>query len=325
MSEDLYTSIHQPMQAFREQYKSMLFSHVDDRILPYVEQVWKQSGKQLRPAMVLLSAIMNGGVQEDTYKVAMLMEMVHGASIIHDDVVDNGMLRRGMPSINEHYGNQVAVLLGDYVLSHCMQMVSDRTYMVKLLAHVTHKMTEGELIQLRCKHTCVISEADYYEIIRNKTAELFSACMVGGVQSAAGNNAALLSRWAEAGIHFGLMYQLCDDISDYYTKDDKKDNHKDIQEHKITLPLIAALQHCNAEEKEQLEQLYLHHEGRPEQIQRICSMVAEKGGLDYTMQAALRQKEQLEAFILSYPDTEYTRTYMNIIRYVVEQVKHIQA
>lgn len=222
MSQDLYTSIHQPMQVFREQYKSMLFSHADDRIMPYMEQVWEQSGKQLRPAMVLLSAIMNGGVQEDTYKVAMLMEMVHGASIIHDDVVDNGMLRRGMPSINVHYGNQVAVLLGDYVLSHCMQMVSDHAYMVKLLAHVTHKMAEGELIQLRCKHTYVISEADYYEIIRNKTAELFSACMVGGVQSVAGNNTALLSRWAEAGIHFGLMYQLCDDISDYYTKDDKK-------------------------------------------------------------------------------------------------------
>lgn len=321
MSEDIYTSIYQPMQVFREQYKNMLFSHADERILPYVEQVWKQSGKQLRPALVLLSAIMSGDIQENTYKAAMLMEMIHGASIIHDDVVDNGMLRRGMPSINEHYGNQVAVLLGDYVLSHCMQMVTDNAYLIKLLAYVTHKMTEGELIQLQCKHTSIISEVDYYEIIRNKTAVLFSACMTGGVQSVAGDNAPLLSQWAEAGIHFGLMYQLCDDISDYYTKDDKKDNHKDIKEHKITLPLIAALQHCNAEEKEQLEQLYLHHEGTPEQIHTICSMVAQKGGLDYTLQAALQQKQQLEAFIHTYPNTEYSRTFMNIIRYVTDQVK----
>lgn len=319
----VYNLMEQQLQEFRQRYQAVMVLHADSRLQFFLAEIEKKSGKRLRPLVTLLAAAANGGITDSSYQAAMMVEMLHASSIIHDDVIDNGEIRRGNPSVNVCYGNQTAVLLGDYILAQCMEMIASNAYLVQLSAHVARKMAEGELLQLKNKGNTAIDENDYYEIIKNKTAVLFSACFEAGARSANTLSSDSVLQWAKAGTDFGMLFQICDDIADYFVHKQKKDNHKDILEHKITLPLLAALKHCTASQQEELLYQYIHHQGSQKEVQAICSKVAEKGGLDDAMQIVLQKKKQLENFLRTNKPSAYITALRNVIDYVIQTVKQV--
>ena len=317
----VYKLVEPSMQEFKQRYQSIMVLHADKRLQPFLSEIEARSGKQLRPLITLLAAASNGGITADTYRSAMMVEMMHVSSIIHDDVIDNGVLRRGNPSVNASYGNQIAVLLGDYILAQCMETIASNAYLVQLSARVARKMAEGELLQLKHKWNITMEENDYFEIIQYKTALLFSACFEAGAQSANAGSSADVRQWAKAGMDFGILFQMCDDMSDYFSHRQKKDNYKDILEHKITFPLLSALQHCSSARQEELLHLYMHHQGTQEEVQAICSLVTAYGGLDYTMQAVLRFRQQVEDFLSQCTPSVYITALQGIMDYVIQTVK----
>lgn len=269
------------MERFGEAFRTMLFS--DNPLLrQVVEHLLKASGKQIRPLLVLLSARMTGEVGENVIRVALALEMLHTASLMHDDVVDESSRRRGLPSVNALMSNQVAVLAGDFILSKALGCVAqtEDVRMMHYIAELGQSLADGELLQLHSQDSGELSDSAYFDVISRKTASLFSTCARLGVLAAGGTEAEA-ERMAQFGKLIGICFQLRDDLFDYGKDDVGKPLGNDMQEGKLTLPAIYAVSHSGDERMKALALKVRRGEASPEDIHRLIDFTVSKGGTEY--------------------------------------------
>lgn len=269
------------MEQFREAFRKTLYS--DNPLLEQaVEHLLKAPGKQLRPLLVLLAARMVGEVNEKVIRVALALEMLHTASLVHDDVVDESDRRRGLPSVNALLSNQVAVLAGDFVLSKALECAAqtEDVRVVRYIAQLGQSLADGELLQLDSQDSEVLSEAVYFDIIGRKTASLFSLCARLGALAAGGSEAEA-ERLAQYGKLIGICFQLRDDVFDYGTAEVGKPLGNDMKEGKLTLPTIYAVVHSDDASMRELALKVRRREASAEEMHQLMDFTVSQGGLEY--------------------------------------------
>lgn len=269
------------LEQFREAFRKTLYS--DNPLLEQaVEHLLKAPGKQLRPLLVLLAARMVGEVNEKVIRVALALEMLHTASLVHDDVVDESDRRRGLPSVNALLSNQVAVLAGDFVLSKALECAAETedVRVVRYIAQLGQSLADGELLQLDSQDSEVLSEAVYFDIIGRKTASLFSLCARLGAMMAGGTEAEA-ERLAQYGKLIGICFQLRDDVFDYGTAEVGKPLGNDMKEGKLTLPTIYAVVHSDDVSMRELALKIRRREASAEEMRQLMDFTVSQGGLEY--------------------------------------------
>ncbi|MBR1498831.1 MAG: polyprenyl synthetase family protein [Bacteroidaceae bacterium] len=269
------------MAQFDEAFRTTLFS--DNPLLEKaVEHLLKGQGKRLRPLLVLLSARTVGKVSDKVILVAQALEMLHTASLVHDDVVDESDRRRGLPSLRAFLSNQVAVLVGDYILSKALECAAQTgdVRIVQYIAQLGQALADGELLQLEGKDSDSFSEAAYFDIISRKTASLFSVCARLGVLAAGGAEADA-ERMAQFGKLVGICFQLRDDVFDYGTAEVGKPVAGDMREGKLTLPAIYVVMHSEDPAIRELALKVRRQEATEAEIQQLIDFTVSEGGLDY--------------------------------------------
>lgn len=269
------------LEQFREAFRKTLYS--DNPLLEQVvEHLLKAPGKQLRPMLVLLAARMVGEVNEKVIRVALALEMLHTASLVHDDVVDESDRRRGLPSVNALLSNQIAVLAGDFILSKALESaaLTEDTRIVRYIAQLGQSLADGELLQLDSQDSEVLSEAVYFDIIGRKTASLFSLCARLGAMMAGGTEAEA-ERLAQYGKLIGICFQLRDDVFDYGTAEVGKPLGNDMKEGKLTLPAIYAVKRSDDASMRELALKVRRREASAEEMHQLMDFTVSQGGLEY--------------------------------------------
>lgn len=282
--DSIKSCVEQELLRFEDSFEKALCTHVPlaDNVIHYFLD---RRGKQLRPVVTLLAAKMIGGeVTEMSIQGAVALELLHNASLMHDDVIDKSDERRGMSSINKVWDNRVAVLMGDFFLSKCLVASNSTGSLVisNILADMVIRLSEGELEQLSNVRSHLLSESAYFSVISGKTASLFSACMKVGALSVNASEE-IVERMGQIGELMGLIFQIRDDIFDYYPSVDiGKPSGHDIMEGKVTLPLLYALQHGPAEEAEKMRALLEDSkELGSEQVEQLVEFAKAVGGIEY--------------------------------------------
>lgn len=317
--------IKQPIAAdidvFEERFKASMRSSVPllDRITHYIV---KRKGKQIRPMFVFFSASLCGGINEATHRGAALVELLHTATLVHDDVVDNSYQRRGFFSINALWKNKIAVLVGDYLLSKGLLLSIDNGdfALLKIVSEAVKQMSEGELLQMEKARRMDIGEPVYYDVIRQKTASLIAACCACGAASA-GADDATIEKMRLFGEKIGIAFQIKDDMFDFGTDDVGKPLGIDIKEKKVTLPLIYALNNCAADEKKHIINLVKNHNDDLEKIGAIISFVNRTGGLQYAETQMKKYRDEAFEILNSFPDGSARQGLEQLVRYTTERNK----
>ncbi|HOF98430.1 MAG: polyprenyl synthetase family protein [Paludibacteraceae bacterium] len=302
---NLIEKIRKPIEKEIEQFEKSMTEELqtENPLLKNISNYLQLGkGKQLRPILVILSAKLCGEVTESTIYGAISLELIHTASLIHDDVVDNTFQRRGQPSINAQWNNKVAILVGDHILSKSLSsgIKADNIKILETIANVGMNLTDGELLQLDKVQHAQISEEDYLEIIQKKTALLFSSCaLIGGLSVKADKNT--LKHLYHFGEYAGICFQMKDDLLDYSENNEiGKPTRNDIKDGKITLPLIYALKNATNHQKHEIEQWIENSDFSDLHIEKIVQFVQENGGLEYTLQKMEEYKnkaiEELNGF-----------------------------
>ena len=308
------------LEQFGEAFRRTLYS--DNPMLEKaVEQLLKSPGKQLRPLLVLLSARMVGKVDDKVINVALALEMLHTASLVHDDVVDESDRRRGLPSVNAFLGNQAAVLAGDYILSKALECaaLTEDVRVVQYIAQLGQLLADGELRQLENKDSDVLSEAVYFDIISRKTASLFSVCARLGALAAGGADADA-ERLAQFGKLIGICFQLRDDVFDYGTAEVGKPLGNDMKEGKLTLPAIYAVKHSDDMSMHALALKVRHREANAEDIRRLIDFSISEGGLDYAAWHMKDMQGMADGLIDDTRDPAVTESLHLLASFVAERV-----
>lgn len=269
------------LEQFREAFRQTLYSE-NPLLEQVVEHLLKAPGKQLRPMLVLLAARMVGQVNDKVIRVALALEMLHTASLVHDDVVDESDRRRGLPSVNALLSNQIAVLAGDFILSKALECsaLTEDVRVVRYIAQLGQSLADGELLQLKNQDSEVLSEAVYFDIISRKTASLFSLCARLGALAAGGSEAEA-ERLAQYGKLIGICFQLRDDVFDYGKAEVGKPLGNDMKEGKLTLPAIYAVKHSEDASMHELALKVRRRDANAEEIQQLIDFTISAGGLEY--------------------------------------------
>ena len=303
--DEIKKPITEELHIFKKTFAEALETN-NPLLLNIIKYILEGTGKQLRPLLVLLSAKLCGEVNMATYNGALALELLHNASLIHDDVVDDTYERRGRSSINARWTNKIAVLTGDYLLSNSL-ISATRTKNFEILNSVSKigmELSDGELIQLTNTHQSKINENDYFKIIRKKTALLFATCTeVGGLSVNADQKS--LTHLRKFGEFMGLCFQIKDDIFDYYHDIEiGKPTGNDLQDGKITLPLIYALQNSTDAEKERTMMIIDSKDFTNENIDYIMRFAHEKGGVNYAVKRMNDFKNEAISELDSFADDE---------------------
>lgn len=288
-----------------------------------IRYVVRQKGKQLRPTLVLLAAEANGGITHDTYLAATLVEFLHTATLIHDDVVDESATRRGVASVNANWKNKVAILVGDYLLAKglLLSMDNNRADFLKITSTAVRRMSEGELLQIQKSRTLNIDEGTYFRIIGDKTASLIATCCELGAASTTAD-AAQRARMNAFGEKLGIAFQIRDDVFDYISRSSSigKPVGIDLKEKKLTLPLIYALNRAPKKEAKNMIALIKDKKGS-----KVRSMVGEfvhaHGGIDYAMQKALVYANEAKALLAPLPDSPAKQSLNALVEYTITREK----
>ncbi|MEN9512231.1 MAG: hypothetical protein RLZZ370_2050 [Bacteroidota bacterium] len=279
--KELQAPIAQDLAAFEQLFAMSMKSRVPllNTIMNYIV---KRKGKQIRPLFVMYSAQLCGGINERTYRAAALVELLHTATLVHDDVVDESYARRGFFSINALWKNKIAVLVGDYLLSRglLLSMEHDDFDLLKITSRAVRDMSEGELMQLERSRFLDITEEIYFEIIRQKTASLIASCCAIGAASA-GADATQVEQFRLFGERIGLAFQIRDDLFDFGDNDSGKPTGIDIREKKLTLPLIHALKQVAPAEARSMLRLIKGNKSDREKLKQVTAFVAAHGGMEY--------------------------------------------
>ena len=285
--------------------------------------ILRRKGKQMRPLLVFLTARLNGEIVESTYIAATCIELLHTASLVHDDVVDDASERRGSLSINALWNSKIAVLLGDYLLSTGMHICveNSRYDMLEIISEAVKSMSEGELLQLQKARKLNIKEEDYFKIIISKTAALLAACTACGARSVS-EDAETIQLMKELGENVGIAFQIRDDILDYEgTGITGKTVGNDIKEKKITLPLIHALENSANSKKRHILNIVKSRKKTKSEISEVISFVIEYGGLDYAELKMNQYRDKALAILDSYPDSEVKESLREFVRYTTSRKK----
>ena len=308
------------LEQFGEAFRKTLFS--DNPLLEKaVEHLLKGPGKQIRPLLVLLSARMVGKVSDKVIQVALAMEMLHTASLVHDDVVDESDRRRGLPSLNAFLSNQVAVLAGDFILSKALECAA-RTQDVRVVHYISQvgqALADGELLQLDSKDSDVLSEAAYFDVISRKTASLFSVCARLGALAAGGSDAEA-ERLAQFGKLIGICFQLRDDVFDYGTTEVGKPLGNDMREGKLTLPAIYAVTYGEDASMRELAMKVRRREASADEIQKLIDYSISGGGLEYAQWHMKDMQGMADGLIDDTRDAAVTESLHLLASFVAERV-----
>ncbi|WP_372746792.1 polyprenyl synthetase family protein [Lutibacter sp.] len=313
--------ILEEMELFESKFRESMVSNVPllNRITQYIV---RRKGKQMRPMFVFLVAKMvsNGKFEERTYRGASIIELIHTATLVHDDVVDDSNRRRGFFSINALWKNKIAVLVGDFLLSKglLLSIDNDDFDMLKLISIAVREMSEGELLQIEKARRLDITEEVYFEIIRQKTATLIAACCGIGAASV-GSSKDEIDKMRLFGELIGVAFQIKDDLFDY--SDDKigKPTGIDIKEQKMTLPLIYTINNCSADEKKWLINSVKKYNKDKKRVKEVIAFVKQKGGMEYTIQKMKEYHSKALEILETYPDSSYKTSLLTMVNYVIER------
>ena len=319
--KDIRRPVEDELKHFRQYFREAMRSRVTllDRITQYV---LRQKGKQIRPILVLLSARMCGGITEHSYRAAALVELMHSATLVHDDVVDDADMRRGMFSINALWKNKVAVLFGDFLLSRGLLLsLEHQDYdLLHALSDAVKRMAEGELLQIEKSRHLDIDEETYFRIISDKTASLIAACTTCGALSA-GADPAVVERMGSMGEKLGLAFQIRDDLFDYGAGNIGKPIGIDLQEKKITLPLIFSLREAPADERRRILRILKKKSKSRADIRTVSRFVHERGGIEYAREQMQELAISARATLLEFPDSEARAAMLQLVDYTVQRRK----
>lgn len=302
---------------FRKSVKSEVF--LLDQIVKYL---LKTKGKELRPALVFLSARLCGQVNERTYVAATMIELLHSATLIHDDVVDEADERRGFMSINKIWKNKASVLLGDYLLAKGLLVALDNNEfeLLKVLSTAVKRMSEGELRQLKASKLQNMTEDRYFKVISEKTASLISACCECGAIST-GCETKEREAMRDFGLNIGIAFQIRDDLFDFGTDNAGKSTANDIIERKMTLPVIYALSQVSFFERRKYRSLYRKHDKTQSEIDEIIRFVHEKGGVKYaTEQMSIYASKAIEN-LQTFPESDDRNNLDDLLHFVISRKK----
>jgi octaprenyl-diphosphate synthase len=291
-----------------------------DTIMYYIVQ---RKGKQVRPMFVFLCAKICGqSVSDATYHAASMIELLHTGTLVHDDVVDDSLERRGFFSINALWKNKVAVLVGDYLFSRGLLLAVDNNQfeLLRIMSRAIKDMSEGELLQIEKARRLDISEEVYYDIIQKKTASLISAACAAGASSAT-DDAEIIEKMRIFGEKIGIAFQIKDDLFDLGDDDIGKPLGIDIKEKKMTLPLIYALDQATAAEKRHIINLIKNHNEAPDKVREVIDFVRKSGGMRYARDAMYRYRNDAFTLLDTMPHTDAREHLKTLVTYVTERSK----
>lgn len=288
-----------------------------DTIMKYVI---KRKGKQLRPKFVLLSAKLHGEINESTYRAAALVELLHTATLVHDDVVDDSLERRSFFSINALWNKKIAVLVGDYLLSKGLLLATSNNdfHHLHILSDAVKQMSEGELLQIQKARKLNLNEHIYFEIIRNKTASLLSSACAIGAYSTSGNEE-ITSKMKLFGEKVGIAFQIKDDLFDYGKEDIGKPTGNDIKEKKLTLPLIYTLNNVPAAAKRELIYIIKNENKNSKKVQFVIDTVTDVGGIKYASAKMNTYRDEALEILYSFPDNPVRKALEDLVRFTTDR------
>ena len=323
ITEQIKQPIVYEMDLFEQKFQLSMASKVAllNRITHYIVN---RKGKQMRPMFVFLVAKMmnNGEVSERTYRGASVIELIHTATLVHDDVVDDSNRRRGFFSINALWKNKIAVLIGDFLLSKGLLLSIDNNDfdLLKIISVAVREMSEGELLQIEKARQLDITEDIYYEIIRQKTATLIAACCSLGAASVKPNSPEV-EAMRKFGELIGMAFQIKDDLFDYGKQAIGKPTGIDIKEQKMTLPLIYVLNNCTKKEKAWLINSVKNHNKDKKRVNEVIAFVKDRGGLDYAVSKMKAFQEEALILLAKYPESPYRASLKLMVDYVIDRKK----
>lgn len=311
IADELKTFEKKFAQAVKSQNSSL------DRIMKYII---KRKGKQIRPMFVFLSAKLHGEVNESTYRAAALVELLHTATLVHDDVVDESLERRGFFSINALWKNKIAVLVGDYLLSKGLLLSTEYNEFqhLRILSEAVKMMSEGELLQLEKARKLNIKEDIYFEIIRSKTASLVaSACAIGAWSST--QNIDITNTMKEFGEKTGIAFQIKDDLFDYGTANVGKPTGNDIKEKKLTLPLIYVLNKSTQSDRRKIIYIIKNENRDREKVDWVLKRVQEMGGIEYAEQKMIEYRDASLQILFKFPKSDIRDGLEDLVRFTTDR------
>ncbi len=311
--------IREELKVFDGVFRESVKSHVPllDRIMRYVVRT---KGKQMRPLFVILSARLYGQASDSTYRAASLVELLHTATLVHDDVVDESPERRGFFSVYALWKSKVSVLVGDYLLAKglLLSLDHDDFRILQLMSRAVKQMSEGELLQLEKSRVLDLDEETYFTIIRNKTASLLAAACAAGAYSTSGDLAEA-ERMREFGEWLGIAFQIKDDLFDYGTEDVGKPTGNDIREKKLTLPLIYTLARCDKETRRKIIRILKSDRKTRAQIDEVIAIVVRTGGIGYAEQRMVEYRDQALRRLYEFPQSEIRSALEDLVRYTTDR------
>jgi octaprenyl-diphosphate synthase len=316
ITEQIKLPIANEMELFEEKFRDSMSSKVAllNRITHYIVN---RKGKQMRPMFVFLTAKMvsGGTINERTYRGASVIELIHTATLVHDDVVDDSNKRRGFFSLNALWKNKIAVLVGDFLLSKGLLLSIDNNDfdLLKIISVAVREMSEGELLQIEKARRLDITEAIYYEIIRQKTATLIAACCSLGACS--------VEKMRKFGELIGMAFQIKDDLFDYTDDAIGKPTGIDIKEQKMTLPLIYALNNCSPKEKSWAINSVKNHNKDKKRVKEVIQFVKDKNGLTYAEGKMVQFQQEAISLLQDFPTSSYKDSLILMVNYVIERKK----
>lgn len=319
--KEIMAPVSDEMQDFEARFRKSMESQVPllNKVTHYVV---RRKGKQMRPLFIFLTAKMLGKINDKTYDAATLVELLHTATLVHDDVVDDANERRGFFSVNALWKNKIAVLVGDYMLSKVLllSIERDNTDLLEVVARAVREMSEGELLQIEKARRLDITEDVYFDVIRQKTASLIATSCEAGALSV--DRSDIRENMRRFGEYIGIAFQLKDDIFDYGEPGNiGKPTGLDIRERKMTLPLIHAINIAPEEVKSELINIVKIHNENPKKVKRAVNLVIEHGGIDYTHNKMLEYKEKALELLKDIPESDAKTAIMGLVEYTTTRKK----
>ncbi|GAB4471788.1 MAG: polyprenyl synthetase family protein [Thermoflexibacter sp.] len=317
--EKIQAPIAKEMTEFEKKFRDSVKTNVWilDSVMNYII---KGKGKQMRPMFVFLTAGICGQITEATYRGAALIELLHTATLVHDDVVDDAHYRRGFFSINALWKNKVAVLVGDYLLAKGLLLSIDNQDfgLLKIVSNAVREMSEGELLQMEKARSLDITEAVYFDIIRQKTATLIASCCGVGASSSDASEE-VVQKMLQFGEKIGIAFQIKDDLFDYGTAEIGKPVGIDIKEKKMTLPLIYALNKADKNDKRRIINLIKNESEKPKKVAEVIDFVKQSGGIEYTHQVMQGYYQEAEQILADFPDSIYKTSLQDLVKFTIER------
>lgn len=311
--------IGKELVAFEQYFKEAVKSKISllDRIMNYIV---KRKGKQLRPMFVLLSARLGGDINPASYRAASLVELLHTATLVHDDVVDEAYERRSFFSVNALWKNKIAVLVGDYLLSKGLLLSLDNNdfRVLQILSRAVKMMSEGELLQIEKARNLNLKEDIYYEIINGKTASLLSSACAAGAATTFNKEEDIL-KMQSFGQKVGMAFQIKDDLFDYGSKDVGKPTGNDIQEKKLTLPLIYTLNNVDAQLRRKLIYIVKNENKDKQKVRFVIDTVQQSGGIRYATEKMFTFRDEALAILYQFPQSEVREALEELVRYTTDR------